>query len=345
MQDVGKLLMGLGSGGADKKSSASIACFLAANGADLGIKNKKGQNPLDLCPDPNLCKALQKCGREQTGHSQAMQGIIRGDGMVGGPEDKLLDECLVCSDQRRNVLFAPCGHITVCSGCSPRVKKCLLCKEYVDDRTVIGDCLVCSDNSASVLFKPCLHMVTCETCAVGKKCVECRSQIEEKVPFFVCCGGKQANRDRKVVNTALAAAGGGGGLQDLAGGALGVQLPGPPIPGGLHASPLLTGMNNAVAATQLAAQSLGAVAAAASSGAGEANIVLNNGGRDTSMRDVQKLQQQLADIKEQTMCPVCLDRLKNMIFLCGHGTCQMCGDRMSECPICRKTVERRILLY
>ena len=78
---------------------------------------------------------------------------------VGGPEDKLLDECLVCSDQRRNVLFAPCGHITVCSGCSPRVKKCLLCKEYVDDRTVLGDCLVCTDNPATVLFRPCLHMV------------------------------------------------------------------------------------------------------------------------------------------------------------------------------------------
>ena len=171
-------------------------------------------------------------------------------------------------------------------------------------------------------------MVTCETCAhVMKKCVECRSPIEEKVPFFICCGGKQANRDRKVVNTALAAAVSGGGLQELAGGALGVQLPAP-----LHASPLLTGMNNAVAApglspnsvsqlsSQLAAQSLGAVAAASG---GEANLVLNNGGRDTSMRDVQKLQQQLADIKEQTMCPVCLDRLKNMIFLCGHGTCQV----------------------
>ena len=195
-------------------------------------------------------------------------------------------------------------------------------------RTVLGDCLVCSDNPATVLFKPCLHMVTCETCAhVMKKCVECRSPIEEKVPFFICCGGKQANRDRKVVNTALAAAASGGGLQELAGGALGVQLPTP-----LHASPLLTGMNNAVAApglspnsvsqlsSQLAAQSLGAVAAASG---GEANLVLNNGGRDTSMRDVQKLQQQLADIKEQTMCPVCLDRLKNMIFLCGHGTCQV----------------------
>ena len=36
--------------------------------------------------------------------------------------------------------------------------------------------------------------------------------------------------------------------------------------------------------------------------------LMNNGGKDTSLRDVQKLQQQLADIKEQTMCPVCLDR-------------------------------------
>lgn len=61
-----QLLMGLGTQGADKKSSASIALFLAANGADLNIKNKKGQTPLDLCPDPNLCKALAKCHKERT---------------------------------------------------------------------------------------------------------------------------------------------------------------------------------------------------------------------------------------------------------------------------------------
>ncbi len=64
IQDVGKLLICLGSQGADKKSSASIACFLAANGADLTIKNKKNQTPLDLCPDPNLCKALAKCQKD-----------------------------------------------------------------------------------------------------------------------------------------------------------------------------------------------------------------------------------------------------------------------------------------
>ncbi len=62
-------------------------------------------------------------------------------------------------------------------------------------------------------------------------------------------------------------------------------------------------------------------------GGGGGHPVMNNGGRDTSMRDVQKLQQQLADIKEQTMCPVCLDRS-------GHGgkggarvvgQCRPCG--------------------
>uniref|UniRef100_H2YAP0 RING-type E3 ubiquitin transferase n=1 Tax=Ciona savignyi TaxID=51511 RepID=H2YAP0_CIOSA len=61
--------------------------------------------------------------------------------------------------------------------------------------------------------------------------------------------------------------------------------------------------------------------------------------------EIRKLQQQLQDIKEQVMCPVCMDRIKNMIFLCGHGTCQLCGDRMTECPICRKPVLKRILLY
>jgi len=56
----------LGTQGANKKSSASIACFLAANGADLNAKNKKGLTPLDLCPDPNLCRALSKCQKERT---------------------------------------------------------------------------------------------------------------------------------------------------------------------------------------------------------------------------------------------------------------------------------------
>ena len=80
------------------------------------------------------------------------------------------------------------------------------------------------------------------------------------------------------------------------------------------------------------------------------NVKLNDGKNsikqtNAANEDVEKLQQQLDDMKEQSLCPVCLDRTKNMIFLCGHGSCQMCGDRLQECPICRKIVEKRILLY
>uniref|UniRef100_W5M175 E3 ubiquitin-protein ligase MIB1 n=1 Tax=Lepisosteus oculatus TaxID=7918 RepID=W5M175_LEPOC len=286
MQDVGKvdspwepskntLIMGLGTQGAEKKSAASIACFLAANGADLTVRNKKGQSPLDLCPDPSLCKALAKCHKEKT----SGQVGSRSPSLISNSSETL-EECMVCSDMKRDTLFGPCGHIATCSLCSPRVKKCLICKDQVQSRTKIEECVVCSDKKAAVLFQPCGHMCACENCAsLMKKCVQCRAVVERRTPFIMCCGGK--------------------GMED-------------------SAEDLTSG-----------------------------NIPALQRDKDNTNvnADVQKLQQQLQDIKEQTMCPVCLDRLKNMIFMCGHGTCQLCGDRMSECPICRKAIERRILLY
>ncbi|CAN8001375.1 unnamed protein product [Ixodes hexagonus] len=282
--------MGLGSQGADKKSSASIACFLVSNGAELYIKNKKGQAPLDLCPDPNLCNALVKCHKDKS-----CSQILTPSSSPRPSEQEALEDCIVCSDMKRDTLFGPCGHVATCALCAPRVKKCLMCKEPVLTRTKVEECVVCSDKKASVLFKPCGHMCACDGCAaLMKKCVQCRAQIDKVVPFAVCCGGSSEYSLTSCLSVPFA------------------RLPKAP-PASLLAS--LPGH------------------------------VMNNGVRDSSVNDFQKLQQQLQDIKEQTMCPVCLDRLKNMIFLCGHGTCQMCGDRMSECPICRKSVEKRILLY
>ena len=160
------------------------------------------------------------------------------------------------------------------------------------------------------------------------------------------------NKDRKVVN--MPAAGGDGGAVAGGAGGAGRTNVGPGTSGAANNGGVVGG-GASVAGAAGGASGVGPPGGggggAAATGASSVNVqpnvdvVMNNGGKDTSLKDVQKLQQQLNDIKEQTMCPVCLDRLKNMIFLCGHGTCQMCGDRMSECPICRKTVERRILLY
>uniref|UniRef100_A0A087XXV1 RING-type E3 ubiquitin transferase n=1 Tax=Poecilia formosa TaxID=48698 RepID=A0A087XXV1_POEFO len=305
MQDVSKvepwepskntLIMGLGTQGAEKKSAASIACFLAANGADLTIRNKKGQSPLDLCPDPSLCKALAKCHKEKS----SGQVDTRSPSLNSNIES--LEECMVCSDMKRDTLFGPCGHIATCSLCSPRVKKCLICKEQVQSRTKIEECVVCSDKKAAVLFQPCGHCAS-----LMKKCVQCRAVVERRTPFVLCCGGKGIKSITNDIDVKCSDPGRKGSLDQL------------------HKPPSSFSIRTA-----------------------SGNIPALQRDKDNTNvnADVQKLQQQLQDIKEQTMCPVCLDRLKNMIFMCGHGTCQLCGDRMSECPICRKAIERRILLY
>ncbi|EEC11167.1 conserved hypothetical protein [Ixodes scapularis] len=272
--------MGLGSQGADKKSSASIACFLVSNGAELYIKNKKGQAPLDLCPDPNLCNALVKCHKDKS-----CSQILTPSSSPRPTEQEALEDCIVCSDMKRDTLFGPCGHIATCSLCSPRVKKCLMCKEPVLTRTKCQYCFYfLYKKSVLICHAFCLSLSFSGCAALMKKCVQCRAQIDKVVPFAVCCGGSGEDDDTEFFSIIF----------------------------------ILFFSNVSVVHRMV---------------------------RDSNVNDFQKLQQQLQDIKEQTMCPVCLDRLKNMIFLCGHGTCQMCGDRMSECPICRKSVEKRILLY
>ncbi|XP_002086414.2 E3 ubiquitin-protein ligase mind-bomb [Drosophila yakuba] len=404
LQDVegfGKLLMGLRNAN-NKKASASIACFLAANGADLTLKNRKQQTPLDLCPDPNLCKTLVKCYNERKTDDSELPGNVAGtssnararaasgtlnqsssanlplaslaasstfpaasssifalNGIANELSQSLhedppkssatLDECMVCSDAKRDTVFKPCGHVSCCETCAPRVKKCLICRETVSSREKIDECMVCSDRRAAVFFRPCGHMVACEHCsALMKKCVLCRTQIDEILSFSLCCGG--GGRPEKV--------------SVAAGGMASVGLPLPDerfmeaaaAAACANASGHSVAMNNTVvtpvagSSNQLNSQNNLLAAAAASSNvsnlAATGNaIVAPSNVNNFQMDDVQKLKQQLQDIKEQTMCPVCFDRIKNMVFLCGHGTCQMCGDQIEGCPICRKTVEKRILLF
>ncbi|CAI8012394.1 E3 ubiquitin-protein ligase MIB1 [Geodia barretti] len=68
-------------------------------------------------------------------------------------------------------------------------------------------------------------------------------------------------------------------------------------------------------------------------------------GGPVGSQDIASLQQQLQEMKEKTQCQVCMDRRKNCVFLCGHGTCQLCADKIIECPICRKLVSRKIILF
>ncbi|KAJ7555979.1 hypothetical protein O6H91_05G064100 [Diphasiastrum complanatum] len=45
------------------------------------------------------------------------------------------------------------------------------------------------------------------------------------------------------------------------------------------------------------------------------------------------------------LCPICLAVPKDLVFNCGHQTCQECGMNLSNCPICRQMITTRIKLY
>lgn len=52
-----------------------------------------------------------------------------------------------------------------------------------------------------------------------------------------------------------------------------------------------------------------------------------------------------AAAEKEFLCPVCWDRRKGLVFQCGHQTCQQCGDKLVECPICRQKISLRIKVY
>jgi E3 ubiquitin-protein ligase mind-bomb len=211
-----------------------------------------------------------------------------------------------------------------------------------------------------MFFKPCGHMVACDHCApIMKKCVQCRTSIEQMVPFKVCCGSNgtiakvvQNLEEHKKDAQILATNNSGHNINMNNCNSINNKFSVLATPSsssttynnlssasGIHNNNLmlnsnLSAPNNANNSTSNAAST---AAAAVAKPEPEYNVNLFD--------DMQKLQQQLQDIKEQTMCPVCFDRIKNMVFLCGHGVCQYCGDQIDGCPICRKTVEKRILLF
>lgn len=108
----------------------------------MTIKNRKLQTPLDLCPDPNLCKILVKCYNERKTDDMDLPGNMANltvsvnssnvstsgvqtaqsttntitsnpnfaNNTLNEPELNTvstapLEECLICSDLKRDTIF------------------------------------------------------------------------------------------------------------------------------------------------------------------------------------------------------------------------------------------------
>jgi len=60
---------------------------------------------------------------------------------------------------------------------------------------------------------------------------------------------------------------------------------------------------------------------------------------------VRYLESKIAEIEEANSCGICMERAKNVVFLCGHGACVNCAQSLKSCHMCRKTITKKINIY
>ena len=39
--------------------------------------------------------------------------------------------CKICLDEKVGITFVPCGHLVTCKNCSPKIRKCPLCRTFI----------------------------------------------------------------------------------------------------------------------------------------------------------------------------------------------------------------------
>lgn len=47
------------------------------------------------------------------------------------------EECCICMDSRRSIVFLPCGHVCVCNACSKDLIQCPLCRVRIQQKIII----------------------------------------------------------------------------------------------------------------------------------------------------------------------------------------------------------------
>lgn len=71
----------------------------------------------------------------------------------------------------------------------------------------------------------------------------------------------------------------------------------------------------------------------------------DNARYDDLLTSLKSLEAKVKEIESVNTCTVCLDRQRNVMFMCGHGTCDVCSPALELCPICRDPIEKKIPVF
>lgn len=75
------------------------------------------------------------------------------------------------------------------------------------------------------------------------------------------------------------------------------------------------------------------------------NDIVGATARQPSVERLAYLENKIQEMEETHCCSICLERRRNVAFLCGHLACSKCAETLKTCHMCRKTISKKINLY
>ncbi|XP_055385955.1 E3 ubiquitin-protein ligase MIB2 [Condylostylus longicornis] len=75
------------------------------------------------------------------------------------------------------------------------------------------------------------------------------------------------------------------------------------------------------------------------------DVTKKNQTRIPSADRLRYLENKIQEFEESRYCSICMERNKDVAFLCGHGACSRCAETLRTCHMCRKTIVKKINLY
>lgn len=56
--------------------------------------------------------------------------------------DENMDDCIICMDNKKEIVFMTCGHFYTCNECSLKVNKCPICRNMISKRIKKEDIII-----------------------------------------------------------------------------------------------------------------------------------------------------------------------------------------------------------
>ena len=192
-------------------------------------------------------------------------------------------------------------------------------KQNNDGASSSVKCSLCNKHPANCQFKPCEHVISCENCAgCLKKCLMCRQDVESYSKLSITIQKICQVCDDMEANIRFEPCGHNVVCNHCA----------------VRMKKCFSCQTPINAKIDLMGNDVTSILPSTSTG-----------GPQSSSEELSELKSKLEQLEDAALCQICIERPKNVVFMCGHTFCDTCASSMHLCPNCRQKISRVIPIY